>query len=120
MDPFPSAKVSSHGRGRGFESRIAHRIGAVEGAATSLEGDHRTTKAEHRWRRNLEDRKARDVRYSGSQRWRVRYRTPHGRQRPKGFRRKADAERFLHRVEVAKESGSYVAESGSRALRVCA
>ena len=52
---------------------------------------------------------------SGATLYRVRYRTPDNRQTDKrGFRRKADAERFAASVEVAKMRGEYIAPSIGR------
>lgn len=49
------------------------------------------------------------------QRFRVRYRTPEGRQTDKrGFMTKRDAEAFANTVEVSKLRGEYVAESAGR------
>ncbi|MEV6255574.1 site-specific integrase [Nocardia sp. NPDC051911] len=48
-------------------------------------------------------------------RYRVRYRTPSGRQTDKrGFRRKIDAEKFAATVEVSKMRGEYIAPSMGR------
>ena len=47
---------------------------------------------------------------NGATLYRVRYRTPEGRQTDKrGFKRKLDAERFANTVEVEKLTGTYVA-----------
>lgn len=48
-------------------------------------------------------------------RYRVRYRTPSGRQTDKrGFRTKAEAERFLNNLEVSKDRGEYVNPTSAR------
>jgi len=41
-------------------------------------------------------------------RWKVRYRTPNGKDRAQRFDRKADAERFLHSIEADKARGRFV------------
>ena len=42
------------------------------------------------------------------------WRTPEGRERAKQFARRADAERWIHSVEVAKAEGQYVDPTGGR------
>ena len=44
----------------------------------------------------------------GPGRWRARYRGPDGRERSRTFERKADAERFLAEMQVAKNRGAWV------------
>ena len=52
---------------------------------------------------------------SGKTRYRVRHRTPAGRQTDKrGFKTKRDAQLYLHNVEVAKSRGEYIAPALGR------
>jgi len=52
---------------------------------------------------------------SGTTLYRVRFRTPHGRQTDKrGFRTKRDAEAWANRIEVDKRRGAYVAPAAGR------
>lgn len=46
--------------------------------------------------------------------WRARWRTPEGASRSRNFRRKADAERFLTRIEASKLDANYVDPSAGR------
>ncbi|MBM4515238.1 hypothetical protein GS438_24015 [Rhodococcus hoagii] len=55
------------------------------------------------------------LRVSDGKRYRVRFRTPEGRQTDKrGFRTKKEAEAFANTVEVKKLTGSYVSHSAGR------
>jgi integrase len=58
---------------------------------------------------HIEDRAGRD-----GLRWRVRWRDPERRWRSKSFARKADAERYLHRLQADLDTGSYIAPSDAR------
>ena len=40
--------------------------------------------------------------------WQVRYRDDSGKHRAKTFRRKVDAQKFLHRVQAAIDDGSHI------------
>ena len=52
---------------------------------------------------------------TGATLYRVRYRTPGGRQTDKrGFKKRSDAQAFAARVEVSKARGEYVAPSDGR------
>jgi len=48
------------------------------------------------------------------ERWQVRYIDPHGKERSRNFRKKVDAERFLHSVEVDKIKGEWTDPAAGR------
>ena len=47
-------------------------------------------------------------------RWQVRYIDPYGKERSKNFRKKVDAERYLHTVEVKKLRGEWIDPAAGR------
>jgi integrase len=71
---------------------------------------------DRRWSTDPATGERRRTDYTGPAPWRARYRTPEGKARAKGFRRKVDAERFLLGVESSKLTGEFVAPEGGRTL----
>jgi integrase len=69
---------------------------------------------EDRWENIVAGRRVRTSRYGTGMRWRARYLDPDGRERNKGFARRADAERFLASVSADMLRGAYVDPSAGK------
>jgi hypothetical protein len=69
---------------------------------------------EDRWKKVVDGRRERTVRFGKGLRWRARYADPNGRERSQMFARKADAERFLTTMSVDVLRGAYVDPSAGR------
>lgn len=63
---------------------------------------------------HVEDKRKGAAGYDGPKPWKARYRTPDGQARSRQFARKADAERFLVKIESDKMTGGFVDPSAGR------
>jgi integrase len=69
---------------------------------------------EDRWEKVVAGQRVRTDRYGQGARWKARYRDPTGRERSKTFRTKAEAERFLIKVESDKLRGAFLDPAAGR------